>query len=94
MPSGTRLGESVPIGRPISNSSMWVLDRHLRPVPVGVPGEICLGGDGLARGYFHRPGLTAELFVPHPLGPGDGGEPGGRLYPTVRSSFWAASISR
>jgi amino acid adenylation domain-containing protein len=73
----------VPIGRPIANARVYVMDRDLRPVPIGVPGELGIGGPGVARGYLHRPALTAEKFIPSTLD-----HEGARLYRTGDLCRW------
>ena len=71
-------GNSIYIGRPIANTQIYILDRHLKPLPVGVPGELYIGGIGLSRGYLNRPELTAEKFIPNPFSQ----NPQDRLYKT------------
>ncbi|CAN5158478.1 hypothetical protein BH11PSE11_BH11PSE11_36510 [soil metagenome] len=77
---------SVPIGHPIGNTQVYVLDARHKLVPVGVPGEIYIGGDGVARGYRNRPDLTAERFLPNPFKPGSGE----CMYKTGDLGYWHA----
>ncbi len=71
-------GQEIPIGRPVANTRIYILDRHMHPVPVGVAGEICVGATHLARGYLNQPALTEQRFIPDPFSP----DPGRRLYRT------------
>ena len=68
--------KTIPIGRPIRNTQAYILDENLQPMPMGIPGELYCGGDGLSHGYWNKPDLTAQAFVPHPFAAGS------RLYKT------------
>jgi amino acid adenylation domain-containing protein len=81
VPEGAR---SIPLGRPINNTRVYILDKAGRPAPIGVVGEIYIGGDGVAQGYLNRPDLTQERFLPDPFGQ----EPGGRIYKTGDLGRW------
>lgn len=78
----TRGGRTVPIGRPIANTEILILDEQQRPVPIDMPGELMIGGEGVARGYFKRPDLTSERFIQHPS------RPGAKLYRTGDLARW------
>lgn len=77
-----KAGEPATIGRPLANEQVYLLDRNLQPVPIGVPGEIFIGGDKVARGYLNRPELTAEKFIPNPF------RSGTRVYRTGDLARW------
>jgi acyl-coenzyme A synthetase/AMP-(fatty) acid ligase len=78
-------GRAPSIGKGVANTILRILDRHMRPVPIGVPGELCIGGEGVARGYLGRPDLTAASFIPDPWG-----TPGSRMYRTGDLVRWRA----
>jgi len=84
VPAGREADAAPPIGRPIANVQVYVLDRHMRPAPSGSPGELCIGGESLARGYRNNPGLTAEKFVRNPFP----GLPSERVYKTGDLVRW------
>lgn len=88
-PGSVGMAELRHVGRPMGNAQVYVLDRLLRPLPVGVPGELFVGGPGLACGYRNDPALTAERFVPHPFDI----SPGARLYRTGDLVRWRADGS-
>ena len=74
----------ITIGKPIANTSVWILDAHKNLCPIGVPGELCIGGDGVALGYWNRPELTADRFIPDPFST----PPGATLYRTGDRARW------
>jgi amino acid adenylation domain-containing protein len=82
--AGLPPGGFVPIGRPLDNTRIYILDANLEPQPIGIPGELCVGGVAVARGYLNRPELTAERFVPDPFCD----EPGALLYRTGDRARW------
>jgi non-ribosomal peptide synthetase component F len=85
--------DGAPIGRPLGAAEVLLLDAAGRPAPIGVPGELLVGGPGVTRGYLGRPDLTAGAFRPHPLAGRGGREPGARVYRTGDLARWRADGS-
>jgi amino acid adenylation domain-containing protein len=85
LPTGRHRAGPVPVGHPIQNLTFYVLNARMEPVPVGLPGELYIGGAGVARGYLGRPGLSAEMFLPDPYA-----ESGARMYRTGDRARWLA----
>ncbi len=79
--------EDITIGRPIANTQIYILDKHNNPVPIGVPGELCIAGDGVGKGYLNRPDLTKERFVPNPYATEENGH-GKVMYHTGDLAAW------
>jgi len=71
----------ITIGHPIANTQIYIVDKHINPVPIGITGELCIAGDGVGAGYLNRPELTAEKFIDNPFGPG-------KLYKTGDLAYW------
>ncbi|MEO0645546.1 MAG: amino acid adenylation domain-containing protein, partial [Cyanobacteria bacterium J06650_10] len=86
-PLPTATATDIPIGKPLPHTQTYVLDRALQPVPIGIPGELYIGGDSLARGYLNRPNLTSERFIKHPFS----SKPQDRLYKTGDLVSWLPS---
>ncbi|MEL7144094.1 MAG: amino acid adenylation domain-containing protein, partial [Cyanobacteria bacterium J06573_11] len=86
-PLSTATATDIPIGKPLPHTQTYVLDRALQPVPIGIPGELYIGGDSLARGYLNRPNLTSERFIKHPFS----SKPQDRLYKTGDLVSWLPS---
>lgn len=84
------VSSDITIGKPIANTQIYILDKHNNPVPIGVPGELCIAGEGVGNGYLNRPDLTAERFVPNPFATEENGH-GKIMYHTGDLAAWRES---